>query len=91
MTIQARYYPAIRKQLGYNPLPQPASLGDAVRRERLALGLPRLALARRLGIQYEGTIQRIEENRSVSLRCLAKVCSVLGLSQMYKRHKAGGH
>ena len=90
-TIEVHYYPRIIAFLGYNPLPEPRSLAEAVRRERMARGLPRSALARRLGVQYEGTIQRIEQGAGVSRRCLAKVCSALGLSGMYKEHQAGGH
>jgi transcriptional regulator with XRE-family HTH domain len=91
MTIEVHYYPAIIEFLDYNPLPAPKSLAEAVRRERMSQGLARWALARRLGIQYEGTIQRIEQGAVVSPRCLAKVCSALGLSRIYKEHKAGGH
>jgi len=82
MTIEVHYYPGIISFLGYNPLPEPRSLGEAVRRERMARGLPRWALARKLGMQYEGTIQRIEQGRTVSLRCLVEVCAALGLRHM---------
>ena len=91
MTIEVHYYPRIIAFLGYNPLPAPTSLAEAVRRERMTRGLPRRALARRLGIQYEGTIQRIEEGARVSSRCLAKVCRALGISQLYNEQTAGGH
>ena len=91
MTIEVHYYPAIIAFLGYNPLPEPRSLAEAVRRARMSQGLPRWALARMLGIQYEGTIQRIEKGARVSQKCLAKVCRALGLSQNYKHHEAGGH
>ena len=91
MTIKVHYYPARIVFLGYNPLPEARSIAEAVRRERMTRGLPRWALARKLGIQYEGTIQRIEEGAAVSARCLKKVCAALGLGWMYKEHKAGGH
>jgi transcriptional regulator with XRE-family HTH domain len=91
MNIEVHYYPHIIAFLGYNPLPEPRSLAEAVRRERMSHGLPRWALARRLGIQYEGTIQRIEQGAAVSSRCLRKVCIALGLNEMYNEHEAGGH
>ena len=90
MTIEVHYYPPIIAFLGYNPLPEPTSLAEAVRRERMSQGLPRWALARKLGGQYEGTIQRIEHGDRVSAKCLANVCHALGLSQMYEKHKADG-
>ena len=91
MTIEVHDYPRIIAFLGYNPLPEPRSIAEAVRRERMSQGLPRWTLARRLGIQYEGTIQRIEQGDQVSTRCLAKVCRSLGLSHIHNEHKAGGH
>ena len=91
MTIEVHYYPDIISFIGYNPLPEPTSLAEAVRRERMSQGLPRWALARKLGIQYEGTIQRIEQGDAVSPKCLARVCRALGLGRTYKKHKAGGH
>jgi transcriptional regulator with XRE-family HTH domain len=88
MTIEVHYDPRIIAFLGYNPLPEPTCLADAVRRERMSRGLPRRALARRLGIQYEGTIHRIEEGRRVSEKCLSKVCAALGLNHLYKKHES---
>ena len=88
MTIEVHYYPRIIGFLGYNPLPEPSSIAEAVRRARMSQGLPRWALARRLGIQYEGTIQRIEQGDPVSPRCLARVCRALGLSRPYGEHEA---
>jgi len=91
MTIEVHYYPRIIAFLGYNPLPEPASLAEAVRRERKSQGLARSALARRLGIRYEGTIQRIEEGCVVSSNYLSRVCAALGLPWPYQEPKAGGH
>ena len=91
MTIEVHYYPRIFAFLGYNPLPEPRSVAEAVRRERMTRGLPRSGLAQRLGIQYEGTIQRIEQGYPVSPKCLAKVCRALGLSHIKNEQKAGGH
>jgi hypothetical protein len=87
MTIEVHYYPGIIAFLGYNPLPEATSLAEAVRRERMSRGLPRWALARSLGIQYEGTIQRIEQGAQVSPRCLEMVCRALGLGRMYKHYE----
>jgi hypothetical protein len=49
----------------------------------MSRGLPRSALAQRLGI-------KIEEGRNVSPKSLAKVCVELALSE-YGKHEAGGH
>jgi hypothetical protein len=56
MDIEAHYFPTIIAFLGYNPLPEPSSLAEAVRRERMSQGLPRRALARRLCVL--GSYQR---------------------------------
>ena len=81
MAIQTHYYPRIIALLGYNPLPKPTSIGRAVHRARVSRGLSRAALARLIGIQYEGTIQRIEEDRAVNAKSLSKVCIALGLNE----------
>ena len=49
MTIEVHYYPRIIALLGYNPLPEPTTFEEAVRRESMSRGLGRLALARFVG------------------------------------------
>jgi transcriptional regulator with XRE-family HTH domain len=57
---ETRYWPGILKFLGYDPHPEPRSLGERLRAKYRVLGLPRKAAAQRLGID-EGTLQRYEE------------------------------
>jgi transcriptional regulator with XRE-family HTH domain len=57
--IEVRFYPAIIAFLGYNPLPDPHTHGDAVRRERVALGWSRKKLAKVAGVD-EATVKRVE-------------------------------
>jgi hypothetical protein len=63
--------------------PEESVQSTCARRERMSRGLPRSALAQRLGI-------KIEEGRNVSPKSLAKVCVELALSE-YGNHEAGGH
>jgi len=81
MLVQVRYYPRIIRFLGYNPLPEPRTLGEAVRRERLSRGLSRATLAGMIGIQFQGSIQRLEEDRPVSPRVVRRTCAALDLSR----------
>ena len=55
----ARYYPAIFRFLGYDPLPTPTTLGERIARKRLELGLPVKKAAKLLGVD-EGTFGRWE-------------------------------
>jgi transcriptional regulator with XRE-family HTH domain len=54
-----RCYPAIIAFLGYNPLPEPRSRGQAIRRARLSRGLSRKRLAAIVGVD-EATVARNE-------------------------------
>ncbi len=60
-----RYWPEIIRFLGYDPSPEPTTLGERIRTTRRRDGLSQRALAERLGIDYttvqaweEGTVQR---------------------------------
>jgi transcriptional regulator with XRE-family HTH domain len=53
----ARYYPAIVAFVGYDPLPEPTTDGERLKRERLLLGLTSQEMADRLGID-QGTLLR---------------------------------
>jgi DNA-binding XRE family transcriptional regulator len=53
-----RYYPAIIKWLGYDPLPTPQTSGEKLRRERLCLGLTSYQMAARLGIDPSTLLTR---------------------------------
>lgn len=44
--IEVRFYPALIGFLGYNPLPEARTRGEAVRRQRLTLGLSLARLAK---------------------------------------------
>jgi ribosome-binding protein aMBF1 (putative translation factor) len=79
MTIPVRFYPGIIEFLGYNPLPEAKTPGEAVRRARMSLGLGRLDLARRAGMT-EGTIRKIEYDAPGMLRrSKRRVYKALGL------------
>ena len=79
MEIPVRFYPRVIHFLGYNPLPEPETFGQAVRHERMTRGLMRLKLAGLAGV-VEGTIDRIENDEPGTLRRSRKrVARVLGL------------
>ena len=50
-----RYYPAIIRFVGYNPLQEPQSEGAQLKHKRLTLGLTSQQMAERLGID-QGTL-----------------------------------
>jgi DNA-binding XRE family transcriptional regulator len=60
-TPSVRFYPALISFLGFNPLPQPKTLGNAVQRERTSRGWSREHLARAAGID-EATVARLEDD-----------------------------
>ena len=79
MTIPVRFYPRIIRYLGYNPLPEPKTFGETVRRERMTRGLMRLKLARLAGV-VESTIERLENDATgVMKRSRKRVARALGL------------
>ena len=78
--IEIRFYRAILAFLGYNPLPEPKTRGQAIRRERYARGWSRQQLARAVGVE-QGTIQRLENDRKGMAKKPAQaVCNVLGIA-----------
>lgn len=60
-SIELRYYPTLIGLLGYNPLPQPTSLGKAIQRARMTRGLSRKRLAVLAGLD-EATVRRMEDD-----------------------------
>ena len=66
-TVRVRYYPAIIRFLDYDPLPEPRSLAEAIRYERMRRGLSRVEVARLAGVT-EPTIERLEKDNSQALR-----------------------
>ena len=59
---EVRFFPAIIRWLGYNPLPEPKSRGEAIRRARLSKGLSMKELARVVGVDEE-TVAGVEAGR----------------------------
>jgi ribosome-binding protein aMBF1 (putative translation factor) len=59
--IEIRFYPAILAFLGYNPLPEPKTPGEEMRRKRRSLGLSQRRLAA-LTNTDEGTVARLERD-----------------------------
>ena len=59
-TPEIWYWPAILNFLGYDPYPEPKSLGDQLHRRYRQLGLSRNAASRQLGIDA-GTLRRYED------------------------------
>ena len=79
--IAVRFYPALIAFLGYNPLPEPRTRGEAVRRRRMTLGLSaeRLALMAKV---YPTTVCRLESDRPrMAKRPTSTVLRVLGMSE----------
>ncbi len=56
-----RFYPAIIRFLGFNPLPEAASQGDSIRRERISRGWSRARLASIASVD-QATVARLERN-----------------------------
>ena len=78
--IRIGFYPAIIRFLGYNPLPESTTRGQAIKRERYTRGWSRRHLAGVAGVD-EGTIQRLETDRKGSVKKPAEaVCKVLGIT-----------
>ncbi len=77
--IDLSAYPKIIEFLGYNPLGESRTRGEAVRRERLARGLGLRALARLAGVSV-CTLRRLESDTpSMARRWVAAVLRVLDL------------
>ena len=56
-----RYLPHIIEFLGYDPFPEPQSIGEEIVAARRRLGLSRKRLAKKLGMD-EGTLERWEKS-----------------------------
>jgi DNA-binding XRE family transcriptional regulator len=77
--IRPMFYAGIVRFLGYNPLPEPRTLGEAVRRARLARGWSLARLAVEASVD-PATIRRIEENRArLGGRSKRSVCKCLSI------------
>lgn len=80
-TPAARFFPALIKFLGYVPLPEPGTRGEAIARERICRGLSRKALAKLAGVD-EATVRRLEANRpKTAVRPTQAVCQFLGINE----------
>ena len=76
---EVKFLPTIIAFLGYNPLPEAKTSGGQVRRARLSLGLSRLELAGRAGVD-EATVRRVEaDTKGMTRRCILQVLAALGL------------
>lgn len=77
--IEVRYYPELIAFLGYNPLPQPRTPGEAIRRERMSRGMSRNGLADLAGVD-EATVRRLEaDTPRTALRPKQRILHALGL------------
>jgi transcriptional regulator with XRE-family HTH domain len=56
---EVRFFPALIRFLGYDPLPEPHTRGQAIRRRRLVLGMSQERLADLAGVD-EATVGRLE-------------------------------
>lgn len=75
-----RFIPALIAFLGYSPLPQPESLGQAVRIGRLARGWSHKRLASEAGVD-PATVSRLEcDCRGMAGRAVRAICLALGLN-----------
>ena len=76
-SIKTRYYPALIEFLGYNPLPEPTSPGQAIRRARMTRGWSRRKLACAAGLD-EATVSRIEtDTKGIARRSWTRIEGVL--------------
>lgn len=77
--IGVRYYPSIIRFLAYNPLPEPRTLGQAVRQARMARGISRKRLAGLADVD-EATVRRLELGTPrMAWRAIRAICHVLDL------------
>lgn len=75
-----RFFPKLIELLGYNPLPEPRTRGEAIARERTSRGFSRKALAEVVGVD-EATVRRLEIDRPrTAIRPMKMVCQFLGVS-----------
>ncbi len=78
-TIRPVDYPRIFAFLGYNPMPVPTTLGEAIRLERLRRGWTLARLAREADVDPV-TIRRLEEGRErLGVRPKVSTCRCLSI------------
>jgi transcriptional regulator with XRE-family HTH domain len=79
---EERFIPALITFLGHNPLPEPRSQGEAVRRARLSRGWSLATLAAGAGVD-PATVARLEaDTKGMAWRSVEAVLRVLGLGQV---------
>ena len=77
--VEVRFYPALIQFLGYNPLPEARTRGQAIRRARVSQGLSKERLATLAGLD-EGTVRRLEaDTPRMGRRPTKAVCGFFGL------------
>ena len=80
--IRPMFYPGIIAFLGYDPRPAAKTLGESIRRERLARGWSLARLAEEAQVDL-ATIRRMEANwLHLANRPIQLVCHVLGLNDL---------
>ena len=73
------FYPRLISFLGYNPLPEVASRGQRVRRERISRGLSQKALADAVKVD-EATVSKMEEDvKGMASRAIRAICRFLDI------------
>jgi transcriptional regulator with XRE-family HTH domain len=82
--VDVAVYPKLIQFLEYNPLPEPETRGQAVRRERISRGLSVKRLARLVGVD-EATIRRLEaDTPRMAKRQLTMICTYMGVDEGWK-------
>ncbi len=77
---EVRHYSAVFGFLGYNPLPEPKTLGQTVRKERMSRGWSVARLAKEAGVDPT-TVTRMERGvRGMARRPAASIVGVLGIT-----------
>jgi DNA-binding XRE family transcriptional regulator len=78
--IEVRFYPAIIRFLGYNPLPVGTTRGQRIQRERMTRGWSRKRLARTAEVD-EASVRRLEEDTPrLARRPVMAICRALGVT-----------
>ena len=76
---EERFIPALIRYLGQNPLPEPRSPGEQVRRERLTRGLTISALAKLARVDEASVSHMEKDNPRTYPSVAAKIWKALGL------------
>ncbi len=86
---ELRYYPALIEVIGYNPLPEPRTFGQAVRRERQSRGWSIARLAREAGVD-PATVARLErDHRRMARRRVDRIVAALDLPLLPRTESSG--